>query len=41
MTSSGSAGTQPKLIYRELTENIIEAAIEVNKALGPELLESA
>ena len=40
MTSSGSAGTQPKLIYQELTENIIGAAIEVHKALGPGLLES-
>ena len=30
-----------KLLYEELTENIIKAAIEVHKTLGPGLLESA
>ncbi len=29
------------MVYNEITENIIEAAIEVHKALGPGLLESA
>jgi len=31
----------PKLRYEELTERILGAAIEVHKALGPGLLESA
>ena len=31
----------PKLRYEELTEQILGAAIEVHKALGPGLLESA
>jgi GxxExxY protein len=31
----------PKLRYEELTEKILGAAIEVHKALGPGLLESA
>ena len=36
----GTAAT-PKLRYEELTERILGAAIEVHKALGPGLLESA
>jgi GxxExxY protein len=35
------AGVAPKLRYEELTEKIIGAAIEVHRALGPGLLESA
>jgi GxxExxY protein len=34
-------GVAPKLRYEELTEKIIGAAIEVHRALGPGLLESA
>lgn len=34
-------GVAPKLRYEELTEKILGAAIEVHKALGPGLLESA
>lgn len=33
--------TQGKLLHEELTEQIIGAAIEVHRALGPGLLESA
>jgi GxxExxY protein len=33
-------GTGKKLIYQELTEQIIGAAIEVHRSLGPGLLES-
>jgi GxxExxY protein len=33
-------GTGTKLIYEELTEKIIGAAIEVHRALGPGLMES-
>jgi GxxExxY protein len=33
--------TAPKLRHEELTEKILGAAIEVHKALGPGLLESA
>lgn len=39
MEGHGS-GTAPKLIFEALTEQIIGAAIEVHKALGPGLLES-
>jgi GxxExxY protein len=35
------AAAVPKLRYEELTEKILGAAIEVHKALGPGLLESA
>jgi GxxExxY protein len=38
MSESAAA---PKLRYEELTEKILGAAIEVHKALGPGLLESA
>jgi GxxExxY protein len=34
-------GVAPKLRYEELTEKILGAAIEVHRALGPGLLESA
>jgi GxxExxY protein len=40
MTEDGNAGHGGKLIYHELTEQIIGAAIEVHKAIGPGLLES-
>jgi GxxExxY protein len=36
-----SAGSVRKLRYEELTEQILGAAIEVHKGLGPGLLESA
>src|SRR6185437_14287828 len=36
----GDSETRSKLLHEELTENIIGAAIEVHKALGPGLLES-
>src|SRR5882724_281757 len=36
----GGAGTQRKLIHEALTEQVIGAAMEVDKALGPGLLES-
>jgi GxxExxY protein len=37
----GDSETRSKLLHEELTENIIGAAIEVHKTLGPGLLESA
>ncbi len=37
---SEAFGTGRKLLYEELTEKIIGAAIEVHRALGPGLLES-
>jgi len=40
MNEGNGTATQPKLIYETLTEQIIGAAIEVHKALGPGLLES-
>jgi GxxExxY protein len=38
---SGAAVSTSKLRFEELTEKILGAAIEVHKALGPGLLESA
>ncbi len=35
------AGTAPKLRHEELTEQILGAAIEVHRVLGPGLMESA
>jgi GxxExxY protein len=40
MSDHGDAETRRKLIYEDLTEKIIGAAIEVHKALGPGLMES-
>jgi GxxExxY protein len=37
----GDTETRSKLLYEDLTEKIIGAAIEVHRALGPGLLESA
>jgi GxxExxY protein len=39
MGSYGAMGAAPKLQYEELTKQIIGAAIEVHKAVGPGLLE--
>ena len=39
MNGNSGAGTATKLKHEELTEQIIGAAIEVHKALGPGLLE--
>ena len=41
MADDGNPGTGGKLIYQELTEQIIGGAIEVHKSIGPGLLESA
>lgn len=41
MIHHGDTETQSKLLYEALTEKIIGAAIEVHRALGPGLLESA
>ncbi len=41
MTHHGDTETRSKLLEEELTERIIGAAIEVHRALGPGLLESA
>ena len=38
---SETAGTAPKLRHQELTEQILGAAIEVHRVLGPGLMESA
>jgi GxxExxY protein len=40
MADDGSVGARRKLIYEDLTEQVIGAAIEVHKAIGPGLLES-
>jgi GxxExxY protein len=40
MKPVGDFGTQPKLRHEDLTEQIIGAAIEVHKAVGPGLLEA-
>lgn len=39
MSGNSGVGTATKLKHEELTEQIIGAAIEVHKALGPGLLE--
>jgi len=41
MIHHGDTETRSKLLHEELTERIIGAAIEVHRALGPGLLESA
>jgi GxxExxY protein len=41
MIHHGDTETRSKLLHEELTECIIGAAIEVHRALGPGLLESA
>jgi GxxExxY protein len=41
MIYHGDTETRSKLLYEDLTEKVIGAAIEVHRALGPGLLESA
>jgi GxxExxY protein len=41
MIHHGVTEAPSKLLHEELTENVIGAAIEVHRALGPGLLESA
>jgi len=41
MIYHGDTETRSKLLHEELTERVIDAAIEVHRALGPGLLESA
>jgi GxxExxY protein len=41
MIHHGGTETRSKLLHEDLTEKIIGAAIEVHRALGPGLLESA
>ncbi len=38
--NEGETGSGAKLLYEDLTEQIIGAAIEVHKAIGPGLMES-
>ena len=40
-SNRGGAETRSNLLHKELTEQIIGAAIEVHRSLGPGLLESA
>src|SRR5581483_9958985 len=41
MSNHGDTATRSKLLHDKLTEQIIGAAIEVHRVLGPGLLESA
>ena len=41
MTYHGNTETRSRLLHEELTERVIGAGIEVHRALGPGLLESA
>jgi GxxExxY protein len=41
MIYHGDTETRSKLLHEELTERVIGAAIEVHRAIGPGLLESA
>ena len=41
MVHHGDTETRSRLIYEDLTEQIISAAIEVHRTLGPGLLESS
>ena len=41
MLHHGDTETRSKLLHEDLTESVIGAAIEVHRALGPGLLESA
>ena len=41
MLNHGDTETRSKLLHENLTEQVIGAAIEVHRALGPGLLESA
>jgi GxxExxY protein len=41
MIRHGDTESRSKLLFEELTERVISAAIEVHRALGPGLLESA
>lgn len=41
MIYHGDTETRSKLLYEDLTEGVISAAVDVHRALGPGLLESA
>jgi GxxExxY protein len=41
MIHHGDTETPSKLLYEDLTEQVIGAAVEVHRALGPGLLESS